>query len=111
MSMVCGLDLHRGQVTFDAQDVASGEAWRGRIWQPDRPRVRRWLREELGPRADGEAVAVAVESCTGWRLRGRGGRRCRVRGPRRRAADIQAARGPKHGKRGYLRADRAQNPV
>ena len=30
MSMVCGLDLHRGQVTFDAVDVTSGEVWRGR---------------------------------------------------------------------------------
>jgi len=67
MSMVCGLDLHRGQITFDALDVTSGEVWRGRIWQPDRQRVRRWLREELAPRAHGEAVAVAVEGCTGWR--------------------------------------------
>jgi hypothetical protein len=28
MSMVCGLDLHRQQITFDAMDTASGEVWR-----------------------------------------------------------------------------------
>jgi hypothetical protein len=28
MSMVCGLDLHRGQITFDALMVESGESWR-----------------------------------------------------------------------------------
>ena len=28
MSMVCGLDLHREQITFDALDVESGEMWR-----------------------------------------------------------------------------------
>ena len=36
MSMVCGLDLHRGQITFDALEVSTGEVWRGRVWQPDR---------------------------------------------------------------------------
>ena len=67
MSMVCGLDLHRGQITFDALEVESGEAWRGRLRQPDRARFRRWLTEELARRAEGEPVAVAVEGCTGWR--------------------------------------------
>ncbi|HUJ67226.1 MAG TPA: IS110 family transposase [Acidimicrobiales bacterium] len=67
MSMVCGLDLHRGQITFDCLMIETSEVWRGRIWQPDRARFRRWLREELAPRANGEAVAVAVEGCTGWR--------------------------------------------
>ncbi len=67
MSMVCGLDLHRRQITFDALEVDTGEAWRGRIWQPDRARFRRWLTDELAPRAHGEAVDLAVEGCTGWR--------------------------------------------
>ena len=49
MAMVCGLDLHRRQITFDALEVESGEEWRGRIWQPDRDRFRRWLRERRGP--------------------------------------------------------------
>jgi transposase len=61
------LDLHRGQITFDALEVDSGEVWRGRLWQPDRQRFRRWLAEELAPRAHGGPVAVAVEGCTGWR--------------------------------------------
>ncbi len=43
MSMVCGLDLHRGQITFDALELETGEVWRGRLWQPDRERFRRWL--------------------------------------------------------------------
>jgi transposase len=67
MSMVCGLDLHRGQITFDCLDTQTGEVWRGRIWQPDRARFGRWLAEELVPRAAGQPVAVAVEGCTGWR--------------------------------------------
>src|SRR5437867_1184716 len=67
MGMVCGLDLHRGQITFDALEVMSGEVWRGRLRQPDRARFRRWLTEELGPRAKDGAVSVAVEGCTGWR--------------------------------------------
>ncbi len=67
MSMVCGLDLHRGQITFDALEVESGEVWRGRVWSPDRARFRRWLVDELALRAHGGPVAVAVEGCTGWR--------------------------------------------
>ena len=67
MWMVCGLDLHRGQITFDALVVESGESWRGRVWQPDRERFRRWLRDEVTPRAQGGPVALAVEGCTGWR--------------------------------------------
>ena len=66
MAMVGGLDLHRRQITFDAVEVESGEEWRGRIWQPDRGRFRRWLRGEVARRANGE-VALAVEGCTGWR--------------------------------------------
>ena len=67
MSMVCGLDLHRQQITFDALETESGEVWRGRLWQPDRERFRRWLRQDLAKRANGEPVALAVEGCTGWR--------------------------------------------
>ena len=67
MSMVCGLDLHRQQITFDAVEVESGEVWRGRLWQPDRQRFRRWLQQELVPRAQDGSVALAVEGCTGWR--------------------------------------------
>jgi hypothetical protein len=59
--------MHRGQITFDVVEVETGQVWRGRIWQPDRARFRRRLREGLAPRANGERVAVAVEGCTGWR--------------------------------------------
>jgi transposase len=67
MSMVGGLDLHRRQITYDVLDVDSGEIWRGRLWQPDRQRFRRWLGTEVAARSRGESVALAVEGCTGWR--------------------------------------------
>ena len=67
MSMVCGLDLHRAQITFDAVELRTGGVWRGRLWCPDRCRFRRWLTEEVALRAKGEPVAMAVEGCTGWR--------------------------------------------
>jgi transposase len=103
MSMVCGLDLHRGQITFDALEVDSGEVWRGRLWQPDRQRFRRWLAEELAPRAHGGPVAVAVEGCTGWRYVAEeitaAGFEAHVAEP----ADTQAARGrKKHAKTDLL---------
>jgi hypothetical protein len=65
MSMGSGLDLHRGQITFDTVNTDSEEVWRGRIWQPDRQRFRHWLDEELALRAGARAVALAVEGCTG----------------------------------------------
>jgi transposase len=65
--MVAGLDLHRGQITFDVVSTESGEVWRGRVGQPTRGRFRRWLDDELAARANGGPVALAVEGCTGWR--------------------------------------------
>lgn len=95
MSMVCGLDLHRQQITFDAMDTMSGEVWRGRVWQPDRDRVRRWLRDDVARRANGQPVAMAVEGCTGWRYVAEeveaAGFEAHVAEP----ADTQAARGRK----------------
>ena len=67
MRMVCGLDLHRGQITFDAVEEESGEVWRGRLWRPDRHRFRRWLRHDVVARAGEGPVRIAVEGCTGWR--------------------------------------------
>jgi transposase len=67
MSMVCGLDLHRGQITFDIVEEESGEVWKGRVWKPDRQRFRRWLENDVAPRAGGAHVAMAVEGCNGWR--------------------------------------------
>ena len=96
MSMVCGLDLHRQQITFDALETVSGEVWKGRVWQPDRERFRRWLRHDVAGRAGGEPVAMAVEGCTGWRYVAEevvaAGFEVHVAEP----ADTQAARGNKH---------------
>jgi hypothetical protein len=66
-SMVGGLDLHRRQITFEIADTDSGEVWRGKLWQPDRQRLRRWLTQDVAARAKGQ-VELAVEGCTGWRF-------------------------------------------
>jgi transposase len=68
MAMVGGLDLHRAQITFEVADEQTGEVWRGRLWRPDRNRVRRWLSGEVAERAGGRPVRLAVEGCTGWRF-------------------------------------------
>jgi transposase len=68
MVMVGGLDLHRSQITFDVCESVTGQVWRGRLWQPDRQRVRRWLVGEVAERAQGQRVRLAVEGCTGWRF-------------------------------------------
>jgi hypothetical protein len=96
MSMVCGLDLHRQQITFDALDTRSGEAWRGRVWQPDRVRVRRWLRCDVARRADGEPVVMAVEGCTGWRYVVEEIEAAGFEAHLAEPADTQVARGKKH---------------
>ena len=63
MEIVGGLDIHRGQITFDVLDVVSGTERKGRIASPDRQRVVRWL-EQFAGRDD---VHLAMEGCTGWR--------------------------------------------
>jgi len=63
MAVAGGLDLHRGQLTFDYVDTGTGESWRGRICPADRESLRGWLR-----RFDGVPDAeFALEGCTGWR--------------------------------------------
>jgi hypothetical protein len=96
MAMVCGLDLHRRQITFDALETGSGVEWRGRIWQPDRQRFRRWLRTDLTQRASGEGVALAVEGCTGWRYVVEEIEAAGFEAHLAEPADTQAARGRKH---------------
>jgi transposase len=96
MSMVCGLDLHRRQITFDAFDTESGDSWRGRLWQPDRQRFRRWLRDDVAPRAAGHPVALAVEGCTGWRYVVEEITAAGFEAHLAEPADTQAARGRKH---------------
>jgi transposase len=66
--MLGGLDLHRRQITFDIVESESGEVWRGKLWQPDRQRFRRWLAHDVAAKANGGPVELAVEGCTGWRF-------------------------------------------
>src|SRR6185437_2340305 len=63
MAVAGGLDLHRGQLTFDYVDTGTGESWRGRICPADRESLRGWLRRFHGV----PDVEFAVEGCTGWR--------------------------------------------
>jgi hypothetical protein len=95
MSMVFGLDLHRQQITFDGLDVESGEVWKGRVWQPDRERFRRWLERDVADRANGQPVALAVEGCTGWRYVVEEITAAGFEAHLAEPADTQAARGPK----------------
>lgn len=107
MGIVCGLDLHRRQITFDAMEEESGERWRGKLWQPDRQRFRRWLTEDLAPRANGGTVALAVEGCTGWRYIVEeitaGGFEAHLAEP----AETQAARGSKR----HAKTDRSDSQL
>ena len=63
MAIVCGLDLHRSQVTFDWVDVDTGEGKRGKLAPANRETFRRWLEQFTGQNVD-----VVVEGCTGWRF-------------------------------------------
>jgi transposase len=63
VTIVVGFDVHRGQITFDALDGATGEVNSGRIAPADRDGVRRFL-ERWG----GQRVEAAVEATTGWRF-------------------------------------------
>jgi transposase len=58
-----GLDQHRGQITGEWIDTATGEVQRSRVTPADRAHVRRWL-ERFG----GEELEVALEATTGWRF-------------------------------------------
>ena len=81
MSIVCGLDLHRQQITFDAVETESGEVWRGRVWQPDRERFRRWLSGDVARRCRRAAGGDGGGGLHRLAVRGRGDRRRRVRSP------------------------------
>jgi transposase len=98
MSIIGGLDVHRGQITFDWVDRQTGEARRGRITPATRAGLRDWL--DGLPCHGGE---FAVEGCTGWRfvaeeLRSAGlvahlaepAETSSLRGPKRRAKTDQA---------------------
>ena len=62
MTIVGGMDVHRGQITFDYLRTETGEVVRGRIAPADRPHLASWL-SRLGD----EPASFALEGCTGWR--------------------------------------------
>jgi transposase len=62
VAIVGGLDIHRGQITFEWSDSETGQLTRGQIREASRPRLRRWLEQFAGQEAD-----LALEGCTGWR--------------------------------------------
>jgi transposase len=58
-----GLDQHRGQITAEWLDTASGEVSRARVAPAHRDPVRRFL-----GRFAGRELEVALEATTGWRF-------------------------------------------
>jgi transposase len=63
VSIVMGLDQHRGQVTGEWIDTDSGEIQRSRVAPADRAAIRKFLQ-----RFRGEKLEVALEATTGWRF-------------------------------------------
>jgi transposase len=63
MSIVCGFDVHRDQITFDLVDQLSGELRTGRVTPATRTGLRHWLLSLDAPR-----LRVALEATTGWRF-------------------------------------------
>ena len=63
MTIVMGLDQHRGQITAEWIDTVTGEVSRARVAPAHREPVRRFL-----GRFDGAELEVALEATTGWRF-------------------------------------------
>jgi transposase len=63
VTIVMGLDQHRGQITAEWIDTATGEVSRARVAPAHREPVRRFLR-----RFEGCELEVALEATTGWRF-------------------------------------------
>jgi transposase len=63
VSIVMGLDQHRGQITGEWIDTETGEVQRTRVAPADRAAVRKFLR-----RFRGRELEVALEATTGWRF-------------------------------------------
>jgi transposase len=90
VTIVMGLDQHRGQITAEWIDTSTGEIERARVAPAHREPVRRFL-ERFG----GAELEVALEATTGWRfvveeIRAVGGR-AHLAEP----AETAARRGPK----------------
>ena len=63
MTIVMGLDQHRGQITGEWIDSETGEVQRTRVAPADRAAVRK-----LVERFRGRELEVALEATTGWRF-------------------------------------------
>lgn len=63
MTIVMGLDQHRGQITGEWVDTETGEVQRTRVAPADRAALRKWL-----SRFRGRELEVALEATTGWRF-------------------------------------------
>jgi transposase len=63
VTIVMGLDQHRGQITAEWLDTATGEVARARVAPAHREPVRRFLQ-----RFEGLGLEVALEATTGWRF-------------------------------------------
>jgi transposase len=63
VSIVMGLDQHRGQITGEWIDTDTGEVQRTRVVPVDRAAVRNFL-----SRFRGQQLEVALEATTGWRF-------------------------------------------
>ena len=67
MTMVCGLDLHRRQITFDAVEVESGRGGPAGCGSPIASGSDAGCASDVPNVPHGGPVAIAVEGCTGWR--------------------------------------------
>jgi transposase len=63
VSIVMGVDQHRGQITGEWIDTETGELQRARVAPADRAAVRKFL-----SRFRGTELEVALEATTGWRF-------------------------------------------
>jgi len=90
MSIVCGFDVHRDQITFDLVDQLSGEVRTGRLTPATRAGLRRWLASLDAPR-----LRVALEATTGWRFVVEELERAGARAVLAEPAETRALRGPK----------------
>jgi transposase len=63
VSLVMGMDQHRGQISAEWIDTITGEIARARVTPADRAGVRKFL-----GRFKGSDLEVALEATTGWRF-------------------------------------------
>jgi transposase len=90
MSIVCGFDVHRDQITFDLVDRLSGEVRTGRVAPATRAGLREWLAS-----VECSRLTVALEATTGWRFVVDELELAGARAVLAEPADTRALRGPK----------------